>query len=147
MGDIDGDGVYDLIVRAGTIMPRCRGLFQQGGRRKGPFAVELARFQARRYVSRRRLGRRRPIDHDRRQHHRGLRPRHPGEVKIFRTAPSLAAGYGTADFHGLRPYGGGPQWGSRSPPGSSIFATGRDSIVTAPGPGVPSEVKVWSFPP
>ena len=26
------------------------------------------------------------------------------------------------------------------------FSTGRDSIVTAPGPGSPAEVKVFAFP-
>ena len=48
-------------------------------------------------------------------------------------------------FSTFKPYGE-DQSGVNVAAGFVDFSTGRESIVTAPGPGSPTEVKVFAFP-
>ncbi|HZY98652.1 MAG TPA: multicopper oxidase domain-containing protein [Candidatus Baltobacteraceae bacterium] len=143
MGDVDGDGVYDLIVGAGKghspEVVAYSGVVNDGK----PFANELARFQA-------------------------FDTAEMGGVSVASTqvdgrAPDniiVGSGAGTTDrvrifsselpavgtmpktFATFEPYGSDTS-GVSIAAGFVDFLTGRDSIVTAPGTG--SQVKVFSY--
>ncbi len=141
MGDVDGDGVYDLIVGAGK--DHAPEIVVYSG--KSNFAVERARFPA--FAS---------------TFHGGVSvaaaqidgtaadniivatgPGMTGEVRVFRTAlPAL--GVAPAVFTSFKPYGDDKN-GVTLGAGFVDFPTGRDSIVTAPRAGSVAEVKVWAF--
>jgi hypothetical protein len=75
----------------------------------------------------------------------GSGPGIPSEVKVYQVplASSPAAVPGL--FGTFKPYGE-DRSGVSIATGFVDFSTGRESIVTAPGPGSPTEVKVFAFP-
>ena len=149
MGDVNDDGIYDLVVGAGKDhAPEVVAYSGKAKDGKGPFETELARFEA--FPSAARGG-----DHggffadrriDGRQHHRRLGSRHskrsqglPREIAVQSTgtAPEL--------FSTFSPYSDDRN-GVNVASGFVDFSTGRYSIVTAPGPGSMAQVKVFNFP-
>jgi hypothetical protein len=69
----------------------------------------------------------------------------PSEVKVYQSQLSSSPGVVPALFSSFKPYGD-DQSGVSIATGFVDFSTGRESIVTAPGPGSPTEVKVFAFP-
>src|SRR5262249_3170611 len=69
----------------------------------------------------------------------------PSEVKVYKTQLSSAPGAVPAIFSSFKPYGD-DRSGVSIATGFVDFSTGRESIVTAPGPGSAPEVKVFAFP-
>jgi hypothetical protein len=69
----------------------------------------------------------------------------PSEVKVYQSQLSSSPGVVPAVFSSFKPYGE-DRSGVTIATGFVDFSTGRESIVTAPGPGSPSEVKVFVFP-
>jgi len=148
MGDVDGDGLLDLIVGAGKDhAPEVVAYAGASIGGKGAFGMELARFQ--------------PFDAAARNGISvavaqidgttsdniivGSPPGLSSEVKIFRSLLPASTGGTPSLFASFRPYGEDAS-GVSIATGFVDFSTGRESIVTAPGPGSPSEVKVFAFP-
>src|SRR5439155_14247937 len=75
----------------------------------------------------------------------GSGPGVPSEVKIYRFPLPSPAGAAPALFSTFHPYGE-DRSGVSIATGFVDFATGRDSIVTAPGPGSPAVINVFAFP-
>ena len=75
----------------------------------------------------------------------GSGPGVPGEVRVFGSALPASPGTAPPLFAAFSPYGGDSS-GVTVATGLVDFATGRYSIVTAPGAGTVSEVKVFAFP-
>jgi len=69
----------------------------------------------------------------------------PGEVKVYQIPLASSSSSGPALFATFKPYGD-DRSGVSVATGFVDFSTGRESIVTAPGPGSPTEVKVFAFP-
>jgi hypothetical protein len=148
MGDVDGDGVLDLIVGAGNghapDVVAYAGAARGG---KGAFGTELARFQA--FAAAGRGG----VSVAAAQIEGttvdniivGSGPGIAGEVKVYRSALPSSAGVAPPLFSTFKPFGE-DRSGVSIATGFVDFATGRDSIVTAPGAGSPAEVKVFAFP-
>jgi FtsP/CotA-like multicopper oxidase with cupredoxin domain len=143
IGDVDGDGVYDLIVGAGK--DHAPEVVVYSG--KANFASERARFQA--FAPDFKGGvsvAAAQIDGATSDNvvvssGAGM----PGEVKVFRVAATAAADTAPKVFATFRPYGEDKN-GVTIATGFVDFGTGRDSIVTAPGAGSATEVRVWAFP-
>ena len=148
MGDVDGDGILDLIVGAGKDhAPEVVAYAGAAIRGKGAFGTELARFQA--------------FDSDARGGVSvavaqidgttsdniivGSGPGVPSEVKVYQSQLSSSPGTVPSLFSSFKPYGD-DRSGVSIATGFVDFSTGRESIVTAPGPGSPAEVKVFAFP-
>jgi hypothetical protein len=142
IGDLDGDGVYDLVVGAGK--NHAPEVVAFSGKSK--FTTELARFQA--FAPAARGGVSVAVAQIDGTTSDNIvvasGPGTPSEVKVFGT--KLAA-RGTAPplFASFNPYAG-DQSGLTIATGFVDFSTGRYSIVTAPGPGSAAEVKVFVFP-
>jgi FtsP/CotA-like multicopper oxidase with cupredoxin domain len=103
MGDIDGDGVYDLIVGAGTDHAPDVVVYSGKARDgKAPFTVELARFHA--FAGTFRGG----VVVGEAAFEVGP-GEHPGRSENLPHGIVLATGYSTADFHGLPAIRRGPQ--------------------------------------
>jgi hypothetical protein len=66
-------------------------------------------------------------------------------VKVYESQLSSAPGVQPALFASFKPYGD-DRSGVSIATGFVDFSTGRESIITAPGPGSPTEVKVFAFP-
>jgi hypothetical protein len=66
-------------------------------------------------------------------------------VKIYQSQLSSSPGAVPALFSSFKPYGD-DRSGVSIATGFVDFSTGRESIVTAPGAGNPTEVKVFAFP-
>jgi len=148
MGDVDGDGILDLIVGAGKDhAPEVVAYAGAPIRGKGTFGTELARFQ--------------PFDP---AAHGGVTvaaacidgatadnmivgssPGIPSEVKVYQIPLAAASSAGPALFAAFKPYGD-DRSGVTVAAGFVDFSTGRESIVTAPGPGVKAKIKVFAFP-
>jgi FtsP/CotA-like multicopper oxidase with cupredoxin domain len=148
MGDIDGDGILDLIVGSGKDhAPEVVAYAGASIRGKGAFGTELARFQA--FESGARGGVSvavAQIDGTTSDNIIvGSGPGVPSEVKVYRSQLSSSAGVVPAIFSTFKPYGE-DRSGVSIATGFVDFSTGRESIVTAPGPAAPTEVKVFAFP-
>jgi FtsP/CotA-like multicopper oxidase with cupredoxin domain len=148
MGDVDGDGILDLIVGAGKDhAPEVVVYAGASIRGKGAFGTELARFQ--------------PFDSAAREGVSvaaaqidgtnsdniivGSGPGIPSEVKVYQIPLAVSASAGPKLFASFKPYGE-DRSGVSVATGFVDFSTGRESIVTAPGPGIPTRVKVFAFP-
>ena len=148
MGDVDNDGVYDLLVGAGKDhAPEVvvySGKAQNG---KDAFTTELARFQpftagARGGVSVT------AAQIDGTTADNIVVASGPGiasEVRVYSSKLPSSPGTAPALFSTFSPYAG-DRSGVSLTTGFVDYATGRYSIVTAPGPGTPAEVKVFAFP-
>ena len=116
-------------------------------RGKGTFGTELARFQA--FESDARGGvsvAAAQIDGETSDNIIvGSGPGIPSEVKVYKAQLSSSPGAVPAIFSSFKPYGD-DRSGVSIATGFVDFSTGRESIVTAPGPGSPTEVKVFAFP-
>src|SRR5262249_23391880 len=75
----------------------------------------------------------------------GSGPGIPSEVKVYQIPLASSSSAGPALFAAFKPYGD-DRSGVSIATGFVDFSTGRESIVTAPGPGSPTEVKVFAFP-
>lgn len=143
IGDVDGDGVYDLIVGAGKgHSPEVVAYSGAPGAGK-PFTTELARFQAFDAtqtggvsVASTQIDGRSPDNII-----VGSGAGTTDQVKIFSTELP-AAGTAPATFASFEPYGSDTS-GVNLAAGFVDFLTGRNSIVTASGLG--GQVKVFSY--
>jgi FtsP/CotA-like multicopper oxidase with cupredoxin domain len=148
MGDVDGDGILDLIIGSGEgRAPEVVAYAGASIRGKGAFGTELTRFK--------------PFDSTARGGASvavaqidgttsdniivGSGPGIPSEVKVYRSQLSSSPGVVPALFSNFKPYGE-DRSGVTIATGFVDFSTGRESIVTAPGPGSPTEVKIFAFP-
>ena len=148
MGDIDGDGILDLIVGSGAgRAPEVVAYAGASIRGRGTFGTELARFQAFEPAARGGVSvAAAQIDGETSDNIIvGSGPGVPSEVKVYKTQLSSAPGAVPALFSSFKPYGD-DRSGVSIATGFVDFSTGRESIVTAPGPGSASEVKVFAFP-
>jgi len=148
MGDVDGDGILDLIVGSGKDhAPEVAAYAGAAIRGKGAFGTELARFQA--FESAARGGVSvavAQIDGTTSDNIIvGSGAGVPSEVKIYQSQLSSSRGAVPALFSSFKPYGDDTS-GVSIATGFVDFSTGRESIVTAPGPGSAAEVKVFVFP-
>jgi hypothetical protein len=147
MGDVDGDGIYDLVAGAGAGSAPEIVVFSGAAKNGSPaFNTELARFAAfddaaRGGVS---VGVAQIDGSTRDNIIVGSGPGAPSEVKVFGSdLPAL--GSPPALFSSFSPYAGDSS-GVTLSTGFVDFTTGRQSIITAPGRGAPSTVKVFVFP-
>src|SRR5436190_4725324 len=148
MGDVDGDGILDLIVDAGKDhAPEVVVYAGAAIRGKGTFGTELARFQ--------------PFDSAARGGINvavaqidgtmsdniivGSGPGIPSEVKVYQVPLAVSSNAGPTLFATFKPYGE-DRSGVSVATGFVDFSTGRESIVTAPGPGMRGMIKVFAFP-
>jgi hypothetical protein len=143
MGDVDGDGAYDLIVGAGR--GHAPEVVAYSGAVTGgkPFATELVRFQAFDAshtggvsVAATQIDGRAPDNII-----VGSGAGATDQVRIF-SSELPAVGTAPATFATFEPYGNDTS-GVSIAAGFVDFLTGRNSIVTAPGAG--SQVKVFSY--
>jgi FtsP/CotA-like multicopper oxidase with cupredoxin domain len=148
MGDVDGDGILDLIVGAGKDhAPEVVVYSGASIRGKGTFGTELARFRP--FDSRARAGvsvAAAQIDGTTADNIIvGSGPGVHGEVKVYQIPLASSSSSGPILFASFKPYGESRS-GVSVATGFVDFSTGRESIVTAPGPGSPAEVAVFTFP-
>ncbi|MBS7544720.1 multicopper oxidase domain-containing protein [Ancylobacter oerskovii] len=148
MGDVDDDGELDLVAGAGAghapEVVVLSGASQAGA---AAFSKELARFfafdaaatggvsVAAAQIDGESTGDNIVV---------GSGPGLPSEVKVF-SSRLPPAGSAPELFAAFSPYPGDTS-GLAVSTGFVDFTTGRQSIVTAPGPGTPSTVKVFVFP-
>ncbi len=139
MGDVDGDGVYDLIVGAGPGHPSEVVVYSG----KSSFATELARFDA--FPADARGGitvAAAQIDGSTSDNIIvGSGPGIASEVKVYALG---AAGAVPELYSSFAPYKD-DQSGVTVASGFVSFMSGRNSIVTAPGPGSPAKVRVFDY--
>jgi FtsP/CotA-like multicopper oxidase with cupredoxin domain len=147
MGDVDDDGILDLVVGSGPGGPAEVAVFSGAARDgRGPFATELARFSpfgadTAGGVSVAAAG----IDGGSADNIIvGSGPGRPSEVRVYGAALP-APGAEPPLFSSFAPYPGDTS-GVTLATGLTDFSTGRFSIVTAPGPGVATEIRVFTFP-
>src|SRR3954454_9536213 len=148
MGDVDGDGVLDLIVGAGKDhAPKVVAYAGAARGGKGAFGMELARFQAFDAVARGGVSVAvAQIDGTTSDNIIvGSGPGIPSEVKVYRFPLPSSAGAAPALFSTFKPYGEDTS-GVSIATGFVDFSTGRESIVTAPGADSPTEIRVFAFP-
>lgn len=143
LADLDGDGVLDLLVGAGK--DHTPEIVAYSG--KSGFAAELVRFNA--FADTARGGvsvAAAQIDGTTSDNIIvGSGPGMRGEVKVYRALPSSSRGEAPPLFASFNPYGDDSS-GVTVAAGFVDFGTGRESIVTAPGPGNPAQIKVFAFP-
>ncbi len=143
MGDVNGDGVFDLVVGAGEGHAPEVVVYSgktEGG--KAAFATELTRFEAFDSGSKGGLN----ITSDQIDGGTsdniivGSGSDMPSEVKVFTYKPDSSPEL----FSAFEPYPGDTS-GVKVASGFVSFMSGRNSIVTAPGPGTPAVVKVFDY--
>jgi FtsP/CotA-like multicopper oxidase with cupredoxin domain len=146
IGDVDDDGVYDLVV--GAAQGHAPEVVAYSGKAvdgKGPFETELARFEA--FDSSAQGGvsvAAAQIDGSSADSIVvGSGPGLLSEVKVYR-AKLPAPGTAPELFSTFNPYLDDRN-GVSVATGFVDFTTGRYSIVTAPGPGSIAQVKVFNF--
>jgi FtsP/CotA-like multicopper oxidase with cupredoxin domain len=147
MGDIDNDGVYDLLIGAGKdYAPEVVAYAGKAKDGRPPFATELARFEA--FDSSARGGvsvASSQIDGSTADNIIvGSGPGIPSEVKVFSSKLPPSPGTAPELFSTFNPYLDDRN-GVSVASGFVDFTTGRYSIVTAPGPGSIAQVKVFNF--
>jgi hypothetical protein len=147
MGDVDDDGVYDLIVGSGKDhAPEVVVYSGKAGGGKNAFATEIARFRP--FAAEARGGisvAAAQIDGTSADNIIvGSPPGTPSEVRVYGSRLPSSPGSAPPLFSTFSPYGG-DRSGVNVTTGFVDFATGRYSIVTAPGPGATVEVKVFVF--
>ncbi len=146
MGDVDGDGVLDLVVGAGKDHAPEVVVYAGAARfGMGAFGTELARFHAFDEVARGGVSISvAQIDGATSDNIIvGSGPGIASEVKVYRLPSSASAA--PSLFTSFKPYGE-DRSGVNLAAGFVDFSTGRESVVTAPGPGGPAWVKVFAFP-
>jgi FtsP/CotA-like multicopper oxidase with cupredoxin domain len=148
MGDVDGDGILDLIVGAGKDhAPEVVVYAGASIRGRGTFGTELARFvpfdsSARAGVSVAAAS----IDGTTADNIIvGSGPGITNEVKVYQIPLAVSSSTGPTLFAAFKPYGE-DRSGVSVATGFVDFSTGRESIVTAPGPGTRGMIKVFAFP-
>jgi FtsP/CotA-like multicopper oxidase with cupredoxin domain len=147
MGDVDDDGILDLVVGAGKDhAPEVVAYSGKASGGKAAFATELARFDA--FASDARGGisvTSTQIDGTNADNIIvGSGPGIPSEVKVFGSGLPSSPGTAPPLFSTFNPYPNDSS-GVSLASGFVDFASGRYSIVTAPGPGAPTQVKVFNF--
>ena len=147
MGDVDDDGVYDLVVGAGKDhAPEVVAYAGKPKDGKGPFETELVRFEAFESSARGGLSvASSQIDGSTGDNIIvGSPPGILSEVKVYRTALPTTPGTAPELFSSFNPYLDDRN-GVSVASGFVDFTTGRHSIVTAPGAGSMAQVKVFNF--
>jgi FtsP/CotA-like multicopper oxidase with cupredoxin domain len=148
MGDVDNDGVLDLVVGAGKDhAPEVVAYTAKSKDGKGAFQTEVVRFQAFAPAARGGLSvAAAQIDGSTADNIIvGSGPGMPSEVTVYRSALPSSPGAPPPVFSTFSPYGQ-DRTGVSLATGFVDFSTGRNSIITAPGPGSTAEVKVFAFP-
>ena len=148
MGDVDDDGVYDLLVGAGKDHAPEVVVYSGAAKNgKNAFGTELARFRP--FAAEARGGvsvAAAQIDGTSADNIIvGSGPGIPSAVRVYSSTLPSSPGTAPVLFSSFSPYAGDRSGVSLST-GFVDYATGRYSIVTAPGPGVAAEVKVFVFP-
>lgn len=147
MGDVNDDGVWDLVAGAGKDhAPEVVAYSGKGADGREPFATELARFMA--FAPEERGGisvTAALVDAVTTADNIivGSPPGVQSEVKVF-SSKLPAVGTAPAVFSSFDPYEDDKS-GVTLTSGFVDFATGRNSIVTAPGPGAPTQIKVFAY--
>jgi FtsP/CotA-like multicopper oxidase with cupredoxin domain len=147
MGDVDDDGVLDLIVGAGKgYTPEVVAYSGKAKEGKGVFATELARFAAFSPDARGGISVTATQIDGRAADNIivGSGPGIPSQVKVFATQLPSSPGTAPPLFSSFAPYQDDSS-GVSVASGFVDFSSGRNSIVTAPGPGSPAQVKVFNF--
>ena len=147
MGDVDDDGVYDLVVGAGKDhAPEVVAYAGKPKDGKGPFETELVRFEAFESSARGGLSvASSQIDGSTGDNIIvGSPPGILSEVKVYRTELPTTPGTAPELFSSFNPYLDDRN-GVSVASGFVDFTTGRYSIVTAPGAGSMAQVKVFNF--
>jgi FtsP/CotA-like multicopper oxidase with cupredoxin domain len=147
MGDVNDDNVLDLIVGAGEnyepIVVAYSGKASDG---KPAFSAPIARFAAFDRSARGGVSvTAAQIDGTTADNIIvGSGPGTPSEVRVFGTELPSTLDTAPPLFSTFTPYVG-DRSGVTVASGFVDFATGRYSVITAPGPGTPTQVKVFSF--
>jgi hypothetical protein len=147
MGDVDDDGVSDLVVGAGKDhAPEVVAYAGKAKEGKGQFATELARFEAFDAAARGGISvASSQIDGSTADNIIvGSGPGIPSEVRVYRATLPTEPGKAPELFSSFAPYLDDRN-GVSVASGFVDFTTGRYSIVTAPGPGSMAQVKVFNF--
>ena len=147
MGDIDDDGVYDLVVGAGKDhAPELVVYAGKASDGNAPFTKELARFEAFNSAARGGISvAASQIDGSTADNIIvGSGPGAPSEVRVYRTKLPTAPGTAPELFSSFNPYLDDRN-GVSVAAGFVDFTTGRYSVVTAPGAGSMAQVKVFNF--
>jgi FtsP/CotA-like multicopper oxidase with cupredoxin domain len=147
MGDIDDDNVLDLIVGAGAnYAPMVIAYSGKAVSGKAPFEKKIARFAAFDPSARGGISvTAAQVDGTTADNIIvGSGPSIPSEVRVFATDLPTSLGTAPPLFATFNPYKDDSS-GVSVASGFVDFATGRFSIITAPGPGAPTQVKVFSF--
>ena len=147
MGDVNDDNVLDLIVGAGeTYAPMVVAYSGKATGGKAAFETQLASFAAFDMNARGGVSvTAAQIDGTTADNIIvGSGPGMHSEVRVFGTELPASLGTAPAVFSSFNPYAN-DRSGVSVAAGFVDFATGRNSIITAPGPGTPTQVKVFAF--